>query len=575
MKKLFVSVLAIAGLVACNNEETVCVQGPAPIAFDGSFVETRANEAKDPSITTENITGFDVWGFMDKAEGQIFDREHVTGTKGKFTYANIQYWVPGHNYYFAATAPAQSKNIVLTTPATTDATKGLGVVDFTVTDGAEDFLYSAVGPIAAPEAGATIVDPVKFEFNHMLSKVKFTFTNGFDNDLATIDVTNVRMVVPSKGTIKLDQDDWWSTNQWVLGTETVELAFGDACSKLAKGASEFAANERIVLPADATQSYAITFDVKLWQGGVEAYSGTKNGIVEGVALQIGKAYNFKVELNASNITADGSELLPIVFDVEEVKTWENGGETDVVSVTTVSTPEELKAAIANSDGIIKLTNSLTVVDASIVVPADRNITLDLNGHTITAGTLDPIKNYGKMEIMNGKVVAGNSENTRRCIYNYGTMTINDVEFTQTYDKKGAAINNEGIMTINNATVNSVFYAVWSSGANTETTINGGKYAAMNNVNDRDVWAYAVVAYNGATLTINGGEFKGNHGAVAVELGSNALLNAGTFHCTAEYTGNSDWTLFAGDSSSIVYDAATCVLSTNNPSGAIYGNVTTK
>ena len=212
MKKLFVAVLAIAGLVACNNEETVLVQGPAPIAFDGSFVETRANKAVDPSITTDNIKGFDVWGFMDEAKGQIFNREHVTGQKGSFTYANTQYWVPGHNYYFAATAPAQSENIVLTTPATTDATLGLGVVEFTVTDGAEDFLYSAVGPIAAPAQGATTVDPVKFSFNHMLSKVKFTFTNGFDNDLAKIDVTNVRMVVPSKGTIKLDQADWWSTN---------------------------------------------------------------------------------------------------------------------------------------------------------------------------------------------------------------------------------------------------------------------------------------------------------------------------------------------------------------------------
>lgn len=574
MKKLFVAVLAIAGLVACNNEETVLVQGPAPIAFDGSFVETRANKAVDPSITTDNIKGFDVWGFMDEAKGQIFNREHVTGQKGSFTYANTQYWVPDHKYYFAATAPAQSENIKLITPATTDATLGLGVVEFTVTDGAEDFLYSAVGPIAAPAQGATTVDPVKFSFNHMLSKVKFTFKNGFANDLATIDVTNVRMEVPSKGTIKLDQADWWSENEWVLTNDKTTLAFGDACTGLTVRESQEAANERIIFPADATQSYAITFDVVYYQGDVVAYSGTKNGIVEGVALEIGKAYNFKVELNAKNITADGTELLPIVFDVEEVKTWENGGETDVVSVTTVSTPEELAAAIATSNDIIKLTNSLTV-ETPIVVPADRKITLDLNGKTITAGTLDPIKNYGTMEIMNGKVVAGNSENTRRCIYNYGNMTINDVEFTQTYDKKGAAINNEGKMTINNATVNSVFYAVWSSGANTETTINGGKYTAMNNVNNRDVWAYAVVAYNGAKLTINGGEFTGNHGAVAVELGSKAELNAGTFHCTAEYTGNSDWTLFAGDSSSIEYDAANCVLSTNNPSGATYGNVTKK
>ena len=405
MKKLFVAVLAIAGLVACNNEETVRVQGPAPIAFDGSFVETRATEAVDPSITTEKIDGFDVWGFMDEAAGQILDREHVTGTKGNFTYVNTQYWVPEHDYYFAATAPAQSKNIVLTTPATGEAAKlGLGVVDFTVTDGAEDFLYSAVGPIAAPEAGATTVDPVKFEFNHMLSKVKFTFTNGFDNELATIDVTNVRMVVPSKGTIKLDQTDWWSTNQWVLGTETVELAFGDACSKLAMGASEVAADERIVLPADATQTYAITFDVVYYQGAVEAYRGTKNGIVEDVALEIGKAYNFKVELNAKNIMADGSELLPIVFDVEEVKEWVNGGETDVnvLPTLTVDSAEDVtldadyaiagsvKLNGANLDGAgYTLFAESTPADNGLIRPAGdvtvENVTVAAEGQTTADG----------------------------------------------------------------------------------------------------------------------------------------------------------------------------------------------
>ena len=800
MKKLFVAVLAIAGVVACSNEETVRVQDPAQIAFDGSFVETRADKAEDPSTTTADIAAFSVWGFMDEVTGKVFVEENVTKSNGEWGYTNVQYWAPGHKYYFAALSNYTGVTNVET--MTDDANGyGLGLIEYDLAKnkGGEDLLYSAVGPIAAPAADATTVEPVKFTFNHMLSKVKFSFTNGFTNELATIDVKNIRMVVPAKGSINVAQQDWWSTNEWELGTETVELAFGNACAKTAIGVKQESAKERIVFPADNTQTYAIAFDVALYQGDVVAYEGTKNGIVEGVALEIGKAYNFKVELNAKNIMDDGSELLPIVFDVEEVKTWENGGETDVALVTTVSTPKELKAAIANggeirltqdinldeiattratfglfiekdceidgagftltsnsgraiavsgaenvvlknftlkatgergiqvqqgaknvtienvtataanytvslptsagaavvtinncdlkglntvnvaapgakitindttlrcednsslesyavinmnmdavgaevivnggeviitgsnvegttagnngsdggtivfngtkgnptvigdsfgvmrgdyylscdsfeealkvatSDDIIKLTKSLTV-ETPIVVPADRDITLDLNGKTITAGTLDPIKNYGTMKVMNGKVVAGNSEGTRRCIYNYGNMIIEDVEFTQTYGKKGAAINNEGKMTINNATVNSVFYAVWSSGANTETTINGGKYTSMNNVNNKDVWAYAVVAYNGAKLTINGGEFTGNHGAVAVELGSKAFLNAGTFHCTAEYTGNSDWTLFAGDSSSIEYDAANCVLSTNNPSGAIYGNFTAK
>ena len=112
MKKLLVSVLAIAGLVACTQEQTLVQQGPAPMEFGGAFVEnaTRADEAADPSITTATITGFDVWGFMDSAEGVVFMDEDVTGSQGNFTYVNTQYWIPGHTYYFAALAPMNGAN---------------------------------------------------------------------------------------------------------------------------------------------------------------------------------------------------------------------------------------------------------------------------------------------------------------------------------------------------------------------------------------------------------------------------------------------------------------------------------
>lgn len=465
MKKLFVAVLAIAGLVACNNEEAVRVQGPAPIAFDGSFVETRATEAVDPSITTENITGFDVWGFMDEAAGQIFDREEVTGTKGNFTYANTQYWVSNHDYYFAATAPAQSKNIVLTTPATGEAAKlGLGVVDFTVTDGAEDFLYSAVGPIAAPAQGETTVDPVKFSFNHMLSKVKFTFANGFENDLATIDVTDVRMVVPSKGTIKLDQADWWSTNQWVLGSETVELKFGDACSKLASGASEFAADERIILPADATQSYTVTFGVKLYQGDVLAYEGTKTVVIEGVALEIGKAYNFKAELNASNITEDGSELLPIVFDVEVVKDWvEAGDQTGVISGAVT---DQTLMADAEATETVNLAGDLDGAGHTISAVDGVDYVVSNTARLIEATAPSTISNL----IIDGKGVYTNEFGIRG-IYTIGTgdITISNVEILNcTY---AINANNTGKLTVLDSTLQG-----WNSyGPNSENRFENVKF----------------------------------------------------------------------------------------------------
>jgi hypothetical protein len=235
-----------------------------------------------------------------------------------------------------------------------------------------------------------------------------------------------------------------------------------------------------------------------------------------------------------------------------------------------------------ADAVAKAEEGETIIltkDATVAAETKiyKNVNIDLNGFTLTAAAIDPIENYGKMILSNGKIVAGNAEETRRCIYNYGDMTINGVEFVQTYDKKGAAINNEGKMVINNAIVNSVFYAVWTSGANAETIINGGTYTTTNNVSLRDTWAYAVIAREGAKLTINGGTFTGNHGAIAVDGGSKATLNAGTFHCTAQYTGNSDWALYTDDNdeSSIIYDAANCVVTSANPNGTTYGNVTAK
>ena len=336
MKKLFVSVLAIAGLVACNMEDTVLTLGPAPLEFGAAFVEnsTRADKAIDPSTTTtgENaIKAFDVWGFIDEVDGVVFDGEDVTGSQGNFTYANTQYWVPGHNYYFAAIAPMNSNNWKLDT---TKANKqGAGEISFTNIDGTEDLLYSAVGPIAAPEANATSAQKVTFAFNHMLSKVKFTFTNGFANDNAYIDVKEITMTVPKSGKINVAQN-WWSTNQWVLtGAETTTLAFGDACAKTQAGGTQESDYERLTIPAGDTQEYVITFKVQLYFGNVAAFTEplTLTSKVDGTALEIGKAYNFKATLDANNITGEnGNDLLPIEFDVTEVKEWVPAGDVDVV-----------------------------------------------------------------------------------------------------------------------------------------------------------------------------------------------------------------------------------------------------
>lgn len=442
MKKLFVAVLAIAGLVACNTEETVRVQGPAPIQFDGSFVETRANAAVDPSTTTATIEKFSVWGFMDEVAGQVFVEEEVTKNGSEWSYANTQYWAPGHKYYFAALSN-YANTVVDTTGANFD---GLGNLKFTVTDGADDLLYAAVGPIDAPAMGATTAEKVKFEFNHMLSKVKFTFTNGFTNELATIDVKNVQMEVPATADIDVNVADWWSTNCWKNYEGTATVAFGDACSKTAIGVSQEAADERIVLPANNDVVYTVTFDVALYHGDVVAYEGTKTVKIEGVALEIGKAYNFTAELNASNITEEGEELLPIEFEVIEVKEWvEAGKQTGVIegAVENVTL-----MADAEATETVNLTGSLDGAGHTISAVAGVDYVINNTARLIEATAPATISNL----TIDGKGHYSSDKYGVRGIYTIGTgdIKIENVEIVNcTY---AINANNDGNLTVVNSTL---------------------------------------------------------------------------------------------------------------------------
>lgn len=335
MKKILICALAVGMFTACSQEETLSTQAPLQISFAGAFVENATRAAVDPSITNEDgtnpIANFDVWGFMDSTNGIVFDREAVNKSGSDWTYVNTQYWYPEHTYYFAAVAPAQSlENITVDYSSANNY--GLGTINFINEDGSEDLLYAASGPYITENEITEQPDPVKFTFNHMLSKVKFTFTNGYTNEKTTIKISDITMTAPKSGSINVAQADWWSTNHWVLkqGEENaLTLKFGNAKGAkdltLAATKSDECELERLTIPADKTQKYTVKFYVQLYQGNVLAIEGERTAEITGVALEIGKAYNFTAELNASNLTDDVTEnpLFPITFAVEEVKDWVN------------------------------------------------------------------------------------------------------------------------------------------------------------------------------------------------------------------------------------------------------------
>ena len=303
MKRLLVFALVAISMVSCMKEETTLLPQGDAISFDSAFIDNATRAAKDPSTVTATLNGFNVWGFVKEYDGTIFAGTEVKKVDGVWGYYGTQYWVPNQPFYFAALAPMSSTNWNVTL-ATGDAAKlGLGTVAFTNVNGTEDLLYA--------------------KEKHLLSKVKFTFTNGFPTETASIKVTNVKMVVPQKAQIDLAQGDY--SKAWTGHAGTTTLAFGDV-ETLAYTERAEVAHERLTIPATAAQEYDITFTVELFMGTQSVYTVDMSSKVSGYELAMGNAYNFTTVINSESL-----QLEDIVFDVEVVKDWVSAGESQVLT----------------------------------------------------------------------------------------------------------------------------------------------------------------------------------------------------------------------------------------------------
>lgn len=387
MKKILICALAVGMFTACSQEETLSTQAPLQISFDGAFVSNATRAAVDPSITTATIDGFDVWAFMDETSGVVFDGEDVTKSEAGWSYKNTQYWAPSHTYYFAALAPMNSVNVGYSSTNGGAGTLGLGNISFKNIDGTEDLIYAATTKTTPAEITS---DPgkVNLEFKHLLSKVKFSFTNGFQNDNAFITVKNIKMTAPSTAIINLNQEDWWSSNEdgkgWNLTQHEadVTLAFGDMeTAKVGEAGKSESQYERLTFPAKNSRTYVVTFDVELYMGEVLAYTNTLETTISGAELKMGYAYNFHAEINAKNIVpgdGEGDKLFPIEFDVIEVKTWDDGNGYNGGIIDTESLPILDITSIA--------ANEIKTLEESAVIATTLNVagTLDGKGKTLSA-----------------------------------------------------------------------------------------------------------------------------------------------------------------------------------------------
>lgn len=187
--------------------------------------------------------------------------------------------------------------------------------------------------------------------------------------------------------------------------------------------------------------------------------------------------------------------------------------------TEVKTEAELTAAVSNG-GEIKLGANIS---ATITIPADKTVTLNLNGKTLTGS----IVNKGKLTVTGtGSVVATAAGTAAVANFPDGTVTLSG----GTYESANwYVIKNMGEMYINGP----VNVQKPQGSTDTSSLIDNGWYGSTDTVAGEQVQAQA----NKAKLVISNGNFNGKSGAKSCSVVKNddygvLEISGGTFDSTA-------------------------------------------
>ena len=333
MKKLFTILAVAATLVSCAKEDVVREAAREAIGFDNAFVENSTRSVNDPSWSNGNLFhNFAVYGYVENAS--LFNNVVVSGSalNGNWTYTNTQYWIAGAKYNFAAIAPAANgADGVFTVAKDGDDYVGTTVLPFTNT-GTNDVLYAQNAQVVGATNGNA---KVAFTFRHILSKVKFSFENGYNATNATIKVTDIKINnAYESATVTLGENSTVWSAQAQDTTNPLVLDFGaatdDQSTTNAKENTVVAyanneiyesQNERFLIPGAVEGGYNVTFNVVLLVSGTEIDT-YEHSVTLNLTPVAGNSYDVAAEITAANIDPEHSQE-PIEFTVKTISDWTN------------------------------------------------------------------------------------------------------------------------------------------------------------------------------------------------------------------------------------------------------------
>ena len=177
----------------------------------------------------------------------------------------------------------------------------------------------------------------------------------------------------------------------------------------------------------------------------------------------------------------------------------------------VSDYNELKDAIENSDeATIVLSDNITVTeDPGLNITSGKNITLDLNGYTISmestaAKTSYLINNNGSLTVKDSTDTSKNGTGTGKITYLSTIPSANYSYASNTINNRGKFVLESGLIE-NNTSPGYAVYCIDNYSNNSTITVNGGKIYSLKSWGIR---MFVTSSTLGNDVIINGGTIEG-------------------------------------------------------------------
>lgn len=241
---------------------------------------------------------------------------------------------------------------------------------------------------------------------------------------------------------------------------------------------------------------------------------------------------------------------------------------------------------ADENGVITLTENVTLT-STFVVNAEQDLTLDLNGYSLTnAGTV--ILNNGRLTIRdttkNGSIVS-----TNYVAISAGHNSTTTIEYANVRSVEGAVITSYATgatITIKDGVFSASDNAVIAGNGNrtddlasgkpervnpNTITINGGEFNGA--IKTSEYVACGIYAPWKDNITVNGGTFNITGGAGIVARGGNVTVNGGTFNTTGNAIGKVGDSRVVVPCSALVFDSEAAYPALTNDSKITVNNGT--